>query len=87
MRSTLWAIWLLVPDPFSKLRLTFAIDNPTALQVVWRNFDHNTIARHNPDKVFTHFSCNVCHDLMAVFKLHAKLSVRECFDNVAFDLN
>jgi len=67
--------------------LTFSVHNTASLEVVWRNFNDNTIARHNPDEVLPHFAGHVCHHLMAVFELNAKLCVRERLDDVAFDLN
>jgi len=67
--------------------LTFAIHDATAFQVVRGDFHDNTITRHDSDEVLSHFPGNVSHHLVAVFKLHAKLSIRECFDHVTFDLN
>ena len=34
----------------------------------------------------SHFAGNVRHHLMSILKLHAKLCVRERFDDIAFDL-
>ena len=67
--------------------LTFSIDDTTTLKVVRRNFDHNTVTRHNPDEVLSHFASNVSHNLMAILQLDAELSVRESLDHVTFNLD
>ena len=67
--------------------LAFSIDDTTTLKVVRRNFDHNTVTRHNPDEVLSHFASNVSHNLMAILQLDAELSVRDSLDHVTFNLD
>ena len=41
-------------------RLTFAENDASSIHIVGRDFNNNSIAWYDPNKVLTHFSGNVC---------------------------
>ena len=66
--------------------LAFAVDDPALGQIVRREFDANSIARHDADEVLTHSSRDVGHDNVSTFDLHAEPRVREGLGNGTLDL-
>ena len=73
-----WATWF---------GLTFAINDASAIEIVGTDFHDNTVTRNDLDEVSTHLAGNVSHYFVAVFQHNTKLSIRQCFDDFAFDLN
>ena len=67
--------------------LAFAKDNPTFGQIVWRQFNTNFVPGDDSNEVLSHFSCDVRHHLMAVFKFDTKLRVRKRLHNASFHLD
>ena len=61
--------------------LSFSINDATSLQVVRRDFDNHAVARHDSNEVFTHFSGDMRHDLMAVFKLNPEHRIGQQLDD------
>lgn len=67
--------------------LSFSIDDSTSVQIVGRNFHDHSVAWHDTNKVLPHLTGDVGHDDVTIFQLYAKLSVCECFDDIAFYLD
>lgn len=68
-------------------QLLETIRDATAVQVVWRQLDHNPVARQNPDKVHPHLTGNMCQDIQAVLQFHTEHAVRQRleYNSLEFD--
>ena len=66
---------------------SFAEDNAAAVGVVGGDFHDDAIARDDTDEIFAHFSGDVREDGVATFDRHAKLSVGQGLDDLAFHFN
>ena len=66
-------------------RLAFAIDDSALRQIVRRELDANSIARHDADKVLPHPSGDVGHDNVSTFDFHAETRIREGLRHRALD--
>src|SRR5262252_3693459 len=62
-----------------------AVGDPTARQVVRRDFDGHAVARDDADEVLAHLAADVSEDLVPAVHLDAELGVGEGLDDRAFE--
>jgi hypothetical protein len=65
--------------PRRRLRgsLAIAVDNPAAIQIVWRQLDANPVTGDDPDPISPHTTCGIGDELVVVLQLHLEHRVRE----------
>ena len=62
--------------------LLVSISYAPAIQIVWRQFDQNSISRKNSDEVLTHFAGNMGqHLVLAFFQFDPKHCIRQRLEN------
>jgi hypothetical protein len=77
-----------VPQARSALRrLTIAVDDPAALEIVRRQLDRDAVARIDPDAVTPHFPGGVAESGMSVVELDLEETVSERLDNLSLQLD
>ena len=64
-----------------------AVDDPGAVEIVWRDLDADPIPRQDPDPEPPHLARDVPEDFVAVVQLHPEHRVRERLDHLAFEFD
>ena len=67
--------------------LLVPVSDPTAGQVIWREFDLDPVSRQDTDVVHPHLPTNVGEDLLAGVEFDSEHHARELFDDLSFDLD
>lgn len=82
-----------VQDAIDKLAInmwegsTLAVNNPTAVEIVGRDFNKHSIARNDSDEVLSHLAGYVSQYLVSIFQLDSELGVGQSLGNFTFDFN
>ena len=63
------------------------VDDPRAVEIVWRDLDANPIPRQDPDPEAAHLPGDVPEDHVVVVELHPEHCVRESLDDLALELD
>ena len=69
------------------LGLAFAINDASAIEVVGAYLHNDSVSRNDLNEVSPHLTGDMGHHFVAIFEHNAKLSIRQCFHNFAFNLN
>jgi hypothetical protein len=67
--------------------LFVAVNNPTAIQVVWTQFDGHAVTWKNADKILAHSSRNMGQNLMVRLELHLEHGIGQCLNHRCHYLN
>ena len=68
-------------------RLTIAVDDPAALEIVRRQLDRDAVARIDPDAVTPHFPGGVAESRVSVVELNLEETVSEGLDDLSLKLD
>lgn len=58
-----------------------AVGNPTAAQVIGREFHHNLVPGQNLDEIHAHFARDVSQDLESILQFYTEHTIRQGLDN------
>ena len=67
--------------------LAVAVDDPRAVEIVWRYFDSHAVTGKDADSVAAHLARNVAENKVAIIEFDAKHRVRQSLNDVAFELD
>ena len=65
-------------------RSTFAIRDAATIRIVGRDLDGHFVSGNDTDEVLAHLAGDMCHHNVSALDFHAKLRIRERFDDGAF---
>src|SRR5216684_1676754 len=67
--------------------LFVAIDNPAAIQIVWRKLDGDLVPRKDTNEILAHLAGHMRQHFVLVLQLHPEHGVRQWFQNNCHHFN